>query len=121
MAYPAESIPDPDRVFCRVHKDKLKGSPSGAIPPGCFRGDEMSVDWERYAAPADTRSRAPNSPENGVVSLVAGQVRATSLVVKHTPIFPENRAHADVIGNKRAGDPQVRVLLARLAKWEISI
>jgi hypothetical protein len=80
----------------------------------------MSVDWEKYSTAEMTRARAINPAKNGVVSLEAGMVRAVEgLTVGHRPSKKaNNRAHSEVFGDKKS-DPQVRVTLRRIARWEI--
>lgn len=113
--WPSEEIPDSDQLFMRVHETWFR---DGSIIPKAFqnRNGAMSVDWERYAKPSETRRRARKRPEeNAVVSLRAGEVRSVpGQEVKHTPnIEKNNRAHTDVSGDK---DTEVRVQLRRYAK-----
>lgn len=75
----------------------------------------MSTDWERYATPRETQKRGRVPAENGVVALPVGGVRSLPQVVEHSPT-DANRAHTDVIGEKT---PEVRMMLRRLAAWEI--
>jgi len=109
-AWETEFIPDPDRLFMRVHS---KLDPKGELRPNVFRDHPkiqgtMSTDWEKYSDPEQTRLRATSQPnENGVLSMVTGEVRKIpGLLVEHSP-QPDNRAHTDVTGKK---DPQIRVL-----------
>ena len=117
--WPSEHVPDEDRLFMRVHRCYY---PEGQLNTGVFRdhGAGMSTDWEKYSTPTETRDRARSPNENGVISLIARQVRAIPpLVVRHTP-DPDtmNRAHTDVIGEK---SPRVRIMLSRILRWEIRI
>jgi hypothetical protein len=59
----------------------------------------MSTDWEKYATPNQARARARKTPElNGIVALIAGEVRSIQgLSVEHAPILT-NRAHTEVFG-----------------------
>lgn len=77
----------------------------------------MSTDWGKYAIPSETQNRGRVPAENGVVSLPVGGVRSLPQVVEHTPT-DANRAHADVTGEKT---PEVRMMLRRLAAWEIPV
>lgn len=80
----------------------------------------MSTDWEKYSSPTETRARSKRQPpsEYGVAEMIAGEVRSLpGLSVVHSPVQGENRAHVDVIGDKR--DPEVRVRLPRIARWVI--
>jgi hypothetical protein len=78
----------------------------------------MSTDWEKYSTPVETQERAPMPEANGVVSLAVAAVRKQARqVVNHAPL-DENRAHTDVIGDKKS-DPETRMTLARIAHWVI--
>lgn len=104
-------------MYYRVHRNFCNG---GEIGPNVFRnhGDGMSTDWEKYTTPEESRDRAKKPLENAVVSLIVGDVaKIPGQRIEHTPI-PENRSHADVLGDK---DPQARVLLRRLAVIEIPL
>jgi len=100
MPWPREVIPDSDRLFLRVHIRLLQ--PSQELHPGIFREHDgsMSVDWERYSTAEESRGRAGEPSANGVVTLVAGEVRSISgLAVEHSPDEERsNRAHSDVLG-----------------------
>jgi len=112
-----EFIPDADRLFMRVHRCFV---PHGQLNVGVFRdqGEGMSTDWKEYSSPEQTRLRANKPCENGVLSLVTGNVREIrGLLVEHTP-QPDDRAHTDVFGKK---EPEVRVKLSRIYKWEIPV
>ena len=111
-SWPAEGIPYAERLFMRAHRVFFRG---GELAPGVFRdhGDGMSVDWERYSSPEETRLRAREPEDNAVVQMVTGEVRAIPpLTVEHRPIR-ENRAHSEVLGTK---DPEVRVKLRRICR-----
>lgn len=97
-----EPIPDPDRVFMRVPVGWLPGS---QFHPGIFREIEgaISVDWEKYSTADETRGRARNPSQNGVIALVVGAVRLIeSLSVEHEPIL-SNRAHSGIHGLTQPG------------------
>jgi hypothetical protein len=115
-----EELPDPDLLYMRVHFTQIYED--GALKPGAFRdqGDSMSTDREKYSIPELTRARAQNNPmANAVVSMRVGAVREIpGQTVLHSPI-PSNQAHTDVIGNKKGGDPQARVLFTRIYRMEI--
>jgi hypothetical protein len=92
-----ENIPDPDRLFMRVANGWL---PSRILHPGIFRetGGAVSVDWEKYSTAEQTRYRARNPSQFGVIALVAGKVRKIEgLSVQHEPI-KSNRAHSGIHG-----------------------
>jgi hypothetical protein len=104
----------------RVHKMHVQ---QGKLQPGVFRDIEggMSVNWQKYCANATkARALAKKPADNGVISLVAGEVRGIpSLTVKHTPDRERNdRSHAEVFGEKTL---EVRVALVKLSKWEIPV
>lgn len=70
-----EQIPDEDLLFMRAHRMFFR---DGQFAPGVFRdqGDGMSVDWERYSTPEETRLRARRPEDNAVIEMVTGEVRA---------------------------------------------
>ena len=117
VGWPVEEILDSDQVYMRVHKSL---APSGELKPGAFRDQEggMSTDWSKYATPEETRNRARNPADNGVIEMTVAHVRAIEpLKVTHEPLF-DNRSHSEVFGDK---DPEVRVKLKRIARWRIAI
>lgn len=116
--WPKEDIPDTDLLLMRVHikTHAAKGMLSlGALQN---RDGGMSTDWNKYATPSETRSRGRRpKDEYAVIQMQVGEVRAVpNQVVEHTPIYPTNRAHTEVFGEK---DEEVRVLLKRCAAWAI--
>jgi hypothetical protein len=115
MNWQVEIIPDPDRLYHRVHKTFIKHR---GIEPAAFSNrpkgsNSMSVDWEKYATPGETRARARKPHENAVVQFEVGKVRALpGQAVEHSPDQETgNRAHSDVIGEKSA---EVRTQLSRI-------
>ena len=99
-----ERIPDPDRIFMRVPLQWLR-PPARQLHPGVFKETEgaMSVDWERYSTAQETRDRARNPTQNGVIALVTGNVRGIEgLSVEHEPIR-SNRAHTGIHGLTQPG------------------
>jgi len=119
--WPVEDIPGADDVFLRVHKDFVK---SPGVPVNAFRDHpkhrgSMSVNWEKYSTAEQCRQSAKSRPDdNAVLRMNVGKIREVpTQVVLHAPI-PDNRAHSEVQGEKT---PQVRMLLARLATWEIEL
>jgi hypothetical protein len=92
--------------------------------PGAFKdhGDErpgMSTNWCKYSTEERTQQEARNPGDNGVVKMSVVNVRnIEGLTVEHTPL-PDNRAHADVFGDKN--DEEVRVKLRQACKWVIPI
>lgn len=85
--WPIEEIPDGDSLYMRAHKSYYK---DGELQPGVFRerNGSISVDWNKYATPVQTQSRAQNHPlRNSVIALMAGQVRLIErMSVVHDPI-----------------------------------
>jgi hypothetical protein len=77
----------------------------------------MSVDWDRYAKPSQTRA-APNRTsrppeEYGIASLSVGAARAVDgVAVAHTP-KSENRAHADILGLSKEEFSELDVTIRR--------
>ena len=115
LAFPIENIPDADSVFMRAHRGYIR---DGDIMTGVFKEQDggMSVDWDKYASPKDTKARAKTPADNAVLSLPVAGIRAIGdLDVKHTP-EPTNRAHSEVdLPDDREELAEVRVLLRRLA------
>lgn len=122
-SWPEESIPDADPLFMRVHKQWRRGD---GVSPGAFKDHNsgMSTDWSKYSTAEETRARA-TKPEvlYSVVQMNVGDVRKVpNQVVRHTPdVARNNRAHTDVIGDKKA--EEIRVKLRRIAvlvlPWEL--
>lgn len=103
LDWPVEDVPDSDDVFMRAHRDFFRNK---KLQPGVFRPHDggMSVDWEKYSSPDDTRQRAKVPQDNAVICLPVVGIRAINkLNVKHTP-QATNRAHADVIGFQEGED-----------------
>lgn len=98
-----ELIPDDARLYLRVH---VRQVPTG-LHPGVFRehGGAMSVDWNKYSTPEQSRHRAVDPASNGIVELSADGVRAIEdLTVLHAPDMKRrNQAHSAVHG---ISDPQ---------------
>ncbi len=116
----SEYIPDADSLYMRVHFTNLYED--GTMKPGAFRdiGDGMSTDWEKYSTAEDTRLRGKAPRANAVISMRVGEVREIpAQEVIHTPT-QNNRAHTEVFGNKRGGDPEARLLLTRISSVIIS-
>lgn len=117
-----EVIPDEDFVFMRAYKDRIK---DGVPRPSAFEahGGGLSVDWDRYATPEQTRARGKNAQHNAVVSMGVGAIRALSCSpeVVHAPL-PENKAHSHVgIPEDPAVELELRIKLSRLAVVVIPI
>jgi hypothetical protein len=114
----SEDIPNPDVLFMRVHRQYVN---DGNLQPGVFRDREgaMSTHWKKYCQRAeDARLMAKKPEDNGVVSMVAGDVRSVPLGVVHTPdIERRDRSHTDVRGEKSS---EARMKLLEIVRWEIS-
>jgi hypothetical protein len=118
--YPVELIPNEDRLFRRVHKNLVR---DGKLTPAAFKqiGDGMSVDWERYSTVQETVGRAKNPGENGVVSVVCGDLRNLGLEVVHAP-SRDNRSYSNVRGKiPIQHDRKVQFKLLEMAKLEITV
>ena len=117
LSWPAEYIPDTDVLFMRVHRTFVVND---TLIPGVFRdhGGGMSTDWGKYSTEHDTLARSKKPTDNGVIEMNVSQVRAIQpLTVIHKPLV-DNRAHADVSGEKST---EVRVKLLRIARWLIKL
>jgi hypothetical protein len=117
-----EEIPDEDRLYYRVHRSQLRGE---RIHANVFRERDgaMSVDWEAYSTPHETRARGRQSADTyGVLAFVTGSIRGIRvppLSVVHEPLA-SNRAHAGVHGIN-ASKTMARLKLFKLVPgWEIS-
>jgi hypothetical protein len=124
-----EDIPGEAAVFMRLHRMWIR---DGLVVPGAFqdRGAGMSVDWDKYSTPDETRQRARRPSENAVISMEVISIRAIQgLVVVHEPIqentfdsqgnpLASNRSHSNVIGEK---DTERRLKLSRIYSWEIPV
>lgn len=84
--YGIEKIPDTARLYYRVHKNIYMATvraaeiPPGKLPSGVFRfqGDDLSVDWSKYARPEETKNRATVPEDIGgfcchAISRVSGE------------------------------------------------
>lgn len=126
--WPIEAIPDASQLFMRAHKSLLL---DGEIRPNIFReqGKGMSVDWDKYSTPEQSRARSKVPADNGIVQLNTSRVRMIlGLTVTHDPVqegavddqgtpLPVNRAHSLVKGV--GTDAQKRVVLSRICNWAI--
>jgi len=114
--WPRESVPDEDTVFRRVHR---QNAPGGVLQPSAFKkaGPGISVNWAKYCpTPEHSRQLTLGDPsDNGVVSLIAGNVRRIQLTVEHTP-GRRDRSHVTIGG---AETTEAREKLVHIAKWEI--
>src|ERR1700736_356812 len=110
--WPVEQIPSNHSVYMRAHRGFIR---EGVLQPGVFRehNEGMSVDWEKYSSPEDTRQRAKKPSDNAVIELSVCEIRLiNALDVKHKP-ETTNRSHSDVVGlpDDSADLTEVRTLL----------
>ena len=98
--WPKEEVPDVDRLFMRVHRMWIR---DGAVLPGAFKNRGaagaaplgMSTNWAKYSTAEATRKQAKDPAVQGVIELVAGDVRRVpGQTIEHTPL-DENRAHTE--------------------------
>lgn len=127
IGWPIESIPDNNCVFMRAHRQHFS---HGELGHGVFRRREegLSVDWDRYSTPEDTRARANSNPnDNAVISLLVGCIRQIRpLTVDHDPISApqeeRNRAHSLIRNLPEAPDlTEARFKLHRCAHLVIPL
>ena len=127
--WPIENVPDEARLFYRVHVNSLH---NGELVPAVFRPLDggLSTDWDRYCLTSHAaRNRAHTPADNGIITLIAGPVRAVDeLRVEHTP-QDDNQAHTEVFGMELDGADAARShshklkvrsqLFDRFKTWEI--
>jgi hypothetical protein len=124
--WPAEYIPDEAETYMRAHRTHFRGK---NLQPGVFRahGGGMSVDWDKYSTPEETRQRASNPLDNAVIRLpVVGIRDISTLEVEHTPVCVlahPNRAHSDVLGIPDGGEDltEIRASLLDIARVVLSL
>jgi hypothetical protein len=102
--YPVEDIPNPAKVFIRIHDSDIR---NGDVVAGAFKergeGNQkgMSADWEKYSSPEIIINRKANPNVYSVGSFIAGEVREIPLIVEHAPLWPppeDNQAHTNIKG-----------------------
>ncbi len=124
MTWPVESIPDTDWLFRRVHVHLLSNRQNQEnIPPIVFWDHNgISVDWSKYSTPNESRQRAKDPSQNGIIQIgVQAILSFRSLSVVHAPI-QENRAHANILGMhncSKVDQTDIRKRLARIAQWAL--
>jgi hypothetical protein len=87
---------------------------SAFVPKGNGR---LSVEWDKYATPVQTRSRGKIPEDNAVLQMGAGSIRQIreGLDVEHVPL-PENQAHSEIdLPLGRAEQTEARLMLRRIA------
>lgn len=122
LNFSIETVPDADSVFMRAHKQYLL---KGTLAHGVFKAHDggMSVDWNKYSTPEETRFRAKKNPENNaVIEMNVGEIRSIPVLdVVHTPEMG-NRAHCDVPLPSEGEDlTEVRFKLRKLAKIVLAL
>jgi hypothetical protein len=107
IVWAAEVIPDQARTYMRAHQKYFRDD---ALQPGVFKAHDggMSVDWEKYSTPEESRQRAKEPLRNAVICLIVEGIRdIENLEVQHSPdttCNPPNRAHSDVLGLPDGGE-----------------
>lgn len=123
-------IPDSDFLYMRIHKVNLDltiDDPIKQIRPVAYDpkgGDGLSVDWSAFCSPLDTKNRAPNPNDNGVISMPVGEVRKIPLNVIHSPDEERgNFAHSEILGipPRKPSDMGIRVKLMDISSWVIPV
>jgi hypothetical protein len=115
-----EHIPDEDLLYMRAHKMYLT---DGRLSHGVFRlspdGSGMSTNWSKYSTPDKTRQEGNKPPEvYAVISMNVGDVRhIPGQAVQHVPLA-DNRAHAEVAGEKNT---EVRFRFMKICRIEIPL
>lgn len=116
-----EAIPDEADVLMRAHRAFFRGK---ILQPGVFRlhKDGLSVDWEKYSSPEDTRARGRVPQENAVIRLPVLRIRKIScLDVSHVP-EDVNRAHSHLVGLPSGEDlTEARALLLAASKVVLAL
>ncbi len=88
-------IPSEARLFRRIHKkdywNLIRAAskvPPDYVPPKLFRPNvqgELSVDWDKFNTPEQTRSHTGHPEDFGVMQLITRDVRSIPLRVLWTP------------------------------------
>jgi hypothetical protein len=74
VRWDSEYIPDESQTYMRAHSQYFRGK---LLQPGVFRKRDggMSVDWDKYSTPEQTRQRCASPPDNAVIRLAVIGVR----------------------------------------------
>ena len=102
----------------RAYKDRMKNgvpSPSAFKPQG---NGNLSVDWDKYSTPEQTRDRARQPMDNAVLRMIVANIRQLDVSVIHVPVL-ENRAHSEV--EFPEDHTEVRLKLSRIATIAIPL
>lgn len=127
-----EEIGKAQKLYYRIHIVNIDNNiddPQKKIKPVAFdpqpktQGSvKMSVNWEKYSTPDSTQKSARNPDKNGVVSFISHVVRSSPVNLNLTHAPTSNRAHShihDVLPIET--DPEIRLKLRAITKWEIEI
>jgi len=115
--YQKEPIPDNDYLYQCVHLTFINEC---KLNPGvfCDHKGAMSTDWSKYSTPKESQLRAKQPEKNGIIQLMAGNIREIpNQRLEHEP-ENDNQAHTNIYGEK---DPEVRVKYSRIYSWVIKI
>lgn len=120
-------IPNEDSLYLRVHRnnidfeilDPIKKIKPMAFDPHPMGSTGLSVNWQKYSNPEETKNQARKPHENGVLSCVVLNVRGINpLDVEHCP--SSNRAHSHINNvPSRKNNATIRMKLRDIFKWEI--
>jgi len=112
-----KTIPDEAVIWRRVAPDQAKPTDEGLIPtPSAFRDSSDSPMSAILAADSTTERALGECPDNGVVGITAGELRALGQRLIRDPVDGEP-AHLLVAGPKPRGGFQKRV--SKAATWVV--
>jgi len=109
-AIETEPIPNPDLLFCRVHRAQFNFK-ENRISSAVFEKPNQSVDWSKHSTPQQTTARHKKPHEiKCVASITALACRDLGQEVVHVPTGDDsphgrNDAHAEIRGNKKKPIP----------------
>ena len=110
-----KTIPDEAVIWRRVTPDQVKTTDDGFIPtPSAFRDSSDSPMSAILAAGSSTDRALAACPDNGVVGITAGELRALGQRIIRDPVEGEP-AHLLVAGRKPRGGFQKKV--SKAATW----
>jgi len=90
MNWTVEYIPNSDFLYRRVHANILIIAQNwDDIPPFAFKDNNgISVDWNKYSTPEESRQRAVNPEQIGIIQIKVESARQfQNLSVDHTLPF----------------------------------
>ncbi len=122
MNWTVEDIPDPDKLFFRIHQTFIH---SGEVKPKVFveRGTDsakgMSTNWDKYSTAQNLKDGARVPEDNGIASFITGEIRNIGLKVNHAPL-EDNQSHTNISGLPgNPKDTKFRLQMMDMFKWEI--